>query len=246
MKKIILIVVGCFLIYNASAQDKEDKLKTNKGKLQRTDRIVIDIFSDIWMNAPTDSMKIKQINRGANAYFMFEFPFGKSNFSFAPGIGIGFTNLYSTAMPVKSFAFDSLGAKVYDGNTVFKKVPSFSPDGQQAINVKNNKFSIVSADIPLEFRYRTRNSAFKFYVGAKVGITLSNYMKYNGDNFNENSPTGTIRFKEYKIANVASYRYGITCRIGWKWVQAYGYYSLSKFYSFERSEKKTYFFHVTS
>ncbi len=245
MKKLFLIAFCVTLAYNVSAQDKnassqdkkvdvkkalDDAKKKDKGKSRRQDRFVLDLFSDIWMNAPTDSMKIKQINRGANAYFMYEFPFGKSNFSFAPGIGIGCTNLYSNAMPVKSFKYDSLGAKVYDGTTVFKKIPTETLDNNQKINVKNNKFTIISLDVPLEFRYRTKNNQFKIYLGGKVGLTLTNYTKYNGDNFNENYPTGSLRYKEYKIANVASYRYGLTARIGWKWVQAFGYYSLSNLF----------------
>jgi hypothetical protein len=41
------------------------------------------------MNTPDDSMmKIKKINRGADFYIMHEFPFGKSNFSFALGLGV--------------------------------------------------------------------------------------------------------------------------------------------------------------
>ena len=230
MKKLFFVALCVMIAYTVSAQDKEDVKKANLGKLTRTDRVVVDLFSDIWMGAPTDSMKVKQINRGLNAYFMFEFPFGTSNFSFAPGIGIGCSNLYSNAMPVKSFKFDTLGAKVYDGTTVFTHIPAKSPDGKQDIKVKNNKFTQIYLDIPLEFRYRTKNSAFKFYLGGKIGLMLSNHNKYNGDNFNENSPSGTIRYKEYKIANVSAYRYGATVRIGWKWVQVFGYYSLSKLF----------------
>ncbi|MEI6852949.1 MAG: outer membrane beta-barrel protein [Bacteroidota bacterium] len=230
MKKILLIALGCFLVYSANAQDKEDVKKGTFGKLTQADRLVFNIFSDIWMGAPTDSMSIKKINRGADFYVMKEFPFGKSNFSFALGLGVGCNNLYSNAMPVKSFSLDSLGAKVYDGKTVFTKIPSFSPDGRQPINFKNNKFTQVYLDIPLEFRYRMKNNAFKFYLGGKVGLMLSNHTKYNGDDYTENYPTGTMRIKEYKIANVSKYRYGITARIGWKWIQVYGYYSLSKLF----------------
>ncbi len=230
MKKILLMLVGCFLVFAASAQDKEDIKKGTFGKLTQADRVVFNIFTDIWMNVPGDSMSVKKINRGADFYIMKEFPFGKSNFSFAVGLGVGCNNLYSNAMPVKSFTLDTLGVKNYDGTTVFKKIPSFSPDGKQEINFKNNKFTTVFLDIPLEFRYRMKNNAFKIYLGGKIGLMLSNHTKYNGDNYNEDYPTGNIRFKEYKIANVEKYRYGVTARIGWKWIQVYGYYSLSKLF----------------
>jgi hypothetical protein len=75
-----------------------------------------------------------------------------------------------------------------------------------------------------------KNNAFKFYLGGKIGLMLSNHTKYNGDDYEENYPTGSIRIKEYKIANVNKYRYGLTARIGWKWIQVYGYYSISKLF----------------
>jgi hypothetical protein len=227
MKKILLMALACFLIYTANAQDKTNLKKGTFGKLTQADRLVFNIYSDIWMNAPTDSMKIKKINRGADLYIMHEFPFGKSNFSFALGLGVGCNNIYSDARPVKGFALDTNNTKVYDGTTVFTKIPAKSPDGSQDINYKNNKLTTVFLDIPLEFRYRMKNNAFKFYLGGKIGLMLSNHTKYNGDNYNENSPTGTMRIKEYKIPYLEKYRYGITARIGWKWIQAYGYYSLS-------------------
>jgi len=240
MKKLLLITLAFLFAVSVNAQQKKDSVrvknktseikKGNVGILNQADRIVFDIFSDIWMNAPTDSMTIKKVNRGADFYLMKEFPFGKSNFSFALGLGVGCTNLYSNSTPVKSFTIDSLGAKAYDGKTVFTKIPSFSPDGKQDIHFKNNKFTLIYLDIPLEFRYRMRNNAFKVYLGGKVGLTLSNHTKYNGDDYNENYPTGNIRIKEYKIANVQKYRYGLTARIGWKWIQVYGYYSLSKLF----------------
>jgi hypothetical protein len=229
MKKILLVVLVSLMVYSAAAQDKKDVKKGTFGKLTQADRIVFDIFSDIWMNAPGDSMTIKKVNRGANFYIMKEFPFGRSNFSFALGLGVGCQNLYSNATPVKSF-IDTSGTKIYDGKTVFTKIPSFSPDLKQEINFKNNKFTQIYLDIPLEFRYRMKNNAFKFYLGGKIGLMLSNHTKYNGDDYSENYPTGNIRIKEYKIPNVNKYRYGLTVRVGWKWIQAYGYYSLSKLF----------------
>ena len=230
MKKILLIALGCFLLNNANAQDKGNMKSSPLGKLTQADRVVFNIYSDIWMNVPRDSMHEKKINRGADFYIMHELPFGKSNFSFAFGLGVGCHNLYNDAMPVKSFVYDSLETKVYDGKTVFTKIPSFSPDGKQEINYKNNKFTQIYLDLPIEFRYRMRNNAFKFYLGGKVGLMLSNYTKYNGDDFTENYPTGSIRYKEYKIANVNTWRYGLTLRAGWKWIQVYGYYSISNLF----------------
>jgi len=229
MKKIMLIALCLTFAYSLSAQDKEDKKKTTLGRLSQADRVVVDVFTDMWImkGAANDSIDPKQINRGANVYIMKEFPFGTSNFSFAVGLGVSCHNLYSNAIPMKNYTFDTLGSKVYDGTTVFKKIPEKSPDGYQDIHYRNNKFTVVYADIPLEFRFRLKNNAFKFYLGGKFGLMLGNHTKYHGDNFNEVYPTPTIKYKEYKIANVNTVRYGITVRTGWKWIQAYAFYSLS-------------------
>ena len=228
MKKIMFVALCLALSYSLSAQDKEDKKKTTFGKLSQADRIVTDIFTDMWImkGAAADSIDPKQINRGANVYIMKEFPFGTSNFSFATGLGISCHNLYSDATPI-NYTLDTNGNRVYGGSTVFTKIPSKSTDGSQDIHYKNNKFTVVYADIPLEFRFRLKNNAFKFYLGGKIGLMLGNHTKYSGDNYNEDSPTPTMKVKEYKIPNVNKVRYGITVRTGWKWIQAYGYLSLS-------------------
>lgn len=232
MKKIMFVALCLVLSYSLSAQDKEDLKKATYGKLKQADRFVVDVFTDMWMlkGAAKDSIDPKQINRGANVGIMHEIPFGASNFSFAVGLSVGCHNLYSDATPMKNYTHDSLGAKIYDRTTVFKKIPQFSTDGKQEINFKNNKFTVIYADIPLEFRFRLKNNAFKFYLGGKFGVMMGNHTKYNGDNYNEAYPTPTIKEKEYKIANVNSVRYGLTVRTGWKWIQVYGYYSLSNLF----------------
>jgi hypothetical protein len=236
MKKILLSALCCFIVLAAIAQDKNTKDKKDLkkgtfGKLSQSDRLVFNVFSDIWMNAPSSSvMKIKKVNRGADVYLMKNFQFGKSNFSFALGAGVGCNNIYSNAMPSSNYSYDSLGQRKDLGTTSFKTIPTQSPDSSQTINYKNNKFTTVFLDIPLEFRYRLKNNAFKFYLGGKFGFLLSDHNKYNGDDYTQNYPTGNIRVKYYKIANIQSIRYGITGRIGWKWIQVYGYYSLSKLF----------------
>ena len=224
MKKFALLVVCLLAFYSVNAQDKED-IKKIKPKLTQTDVVRMDIFSDIWMNLPSDTtMKPKQINRGVNIAYMRDFPFGRSNFSLGLGVGISCHNLYSNGQPGREFTYDSNGTIQYTGKTVFFKIPS--KVGNEEIDVKNNKLTTVFAEIPLEFRYRTRNNQFKLYIGGKFGMLLSSYNKYHGDDF-RNDPANTIRIKEYKVYNIETYHYGLTLRIGWKYVQAYGYYSLS-------------------
>jgi hypothetical protein len=245
MKRILFIVLSLLFAVQVFAQKDADEKKTKRSgplaRLDQADRIMVDVFTDIWMNKlPGDSMHVDAINRGANAYFMRDVPIGKSNFSFAVGAGIGCHNLYSNAVPVRETSVDSSVASlyVYTGNTIFSKLPSAI--GTQEIKVKNNKLSLVYVDVPIEFRFRTKNEGqkFKFAIGFKIGYLLSSHTKYHGNDIHYNNATGDwglnsdkdLKIKTYKVPNIETYRMGPTLRVGWGWVNVSAYYSLTKLF----------------
>jgi len=188
----------------------------DKSKLKKEDFLISEFFSDIWQNTPTQpaSLKPKLINRGYNAYAMLDNPIMNSNFSFAFGIGISIHNLYSNCIPTE--VLDTSGKPT--GVTEFLAIPD-------NIKYKKNKLSLFYTDIPLELRFRTKNSSnnFKIAAGFKVGYLLQSHIKYEGDRFD--NIEGTIKYKEYKIANIETLRYGVTGRIG------YGRYNLNVYYA---------------
>lgn len=232
MKRIVIFVAITIISTIAIAQkDKDEKVKPI-GQLEQADRIVIDIFSDIWMDVPSDTaITPKTINRGSNIYLFRDMPMGKSNFSFAVGLGISAHNLYSDAVPVKetTITYDSLGVPEvnYTGNTVFEKIPE--EINSTTIEVKNNKLTVVYLDLPLELRFRANNeeSKFKFAIGFKGGYMLSNHTKYHGNDYTNTDNGDDLKLKEYKILNIETYRFGPTFRIGWGWFNFSAYYSLS-------------------
>jgi hypothetical protein len=250
MNRIILIVLGVLLSVQVFAQKDDDEKKTKNNKplarLDQADRIMVDVFTDIWMNAPDDSvMSIRDINRGANAYGMRDIPIGKSNFSFAIGAGISCHNLYSNGIPVREKTFDSTEMIFkYTNKTVFQKIPKGGTINGTEISYKNNKLTVVYIDIPVEIRFRTKNEGqkFKFALGFKVGYMISSHTKYNGNdiryNYHDNAATQgwdllsdqKIKAKYYKVPNIESYRLGPTLRIGWGWVNLSAYYSLSSLF----------------
>ena len=63
--------------------------ETTKKKIS----IGVGMFSDIWLQVP-EGMKTRTINQGFNVFATYNLPFGKSNFSFAVGLGINIHNLY--------------------------------------------------------------------------------------------------------------------------------------------------------
>jgi hypothetical protein len=253
MKRILLIALSIILTVHVFAQKDNDEKKkiTSKplARLDQADRVLVDVFTDIWMNKlPDADMHVAAINRGANAYYMRDIPIGKSNFSFAAGAGISCHNLYSNAVPVRgTTAVDSTVNPLkyeFTTKTVFSKLPSTI--GTTEIKVKNNKMTMVYVEVPLEFRFRTKNEGwkFKFALGFKVGYLLSSHTKYNGNDINYNYATqswdlhsdNTLKIKTYKVPNIETYRMGPTLRIGWGWVNISASYSLTKLFKKDKGQ----------
>lgn len=215
MKKIALFLISIVLFISVKAQD--DSGESVSIKAPKSDRVILGITNDIWQDAP-DSMDIKTINRGFILYSMMDFPIKSSNFSFAPGIGVGIHNLYSDG---------SFNNKV-NATGVRVDTVAFQPyDDTYKSDV--NKFTVAYLDIPLELRYRTKNEKkskqFKIAIGGKAGLMLSNYQKYKGK-------IGDLKVKqkEYNVENVEKFRYGATFRVGRGNWNLYGFYSLSKLF----------------
>jgi hypothetical protein len=250
MKKALLTALCLLTILPLFAQEDIDERKPPKtaplARLEQADRILVDIFTDIWMNTPGDSvMSLQAIQRGANINVLRDFPLGESNFSFAVGLGVSCHNLYSNAWPVRESVQDTNSALgyVFTGKTVFQKLPDSAQTfsgSMMDVDYKNNKLALVYIDLPLEFRFRTKNQGQKFKValGFKVGYLLSSHTKYRGDdvslNYINNSwglvSEETVKTKTYKVPNLESYRMGPTLRIGWGWVNVSAYYSLTKLF----------------
>ncbi|OPZ99595.1 MAG: hypothetical protein BWY70_00928 [Bacteroidetes bacterium ADurb.Bin408] len=227
MKKILLTFSVLLFSIITFAQTEPDTTVTDfsrgkRDKLKREDFVVSELFCDFWQNLPTqpDVMKSKTLNRGYNAYAMYDNPLGKSNISLAFGVGITINNLYSNAMPFE--VLDSTGNVT--GKTEFLNIPD-------NIKYKNNKMTLFYVDVPFEIRIRTKNAGdnFKFNIGVKAGYMLQSHTKYEGDRFD--NIAGKIKYKEYNIPNIEKLKYGVTARIGYGKYNVSVYYSLSKLFT---------------
>ena len=171
----------------------------------------LDIFTDIWQDVPLDkSIDPKTINPGVNIFGTYNFIFGKSNVSFSPGLGLGVHNMFNSSL-------------VFTDNTLTYFVPI--KDTLPNVSYKKSKFVVNYLDIPLEIRYKSK-SEFRIAVGFKFGFLIMAHSKYKGDDY-PNETTNLVIYKKKKIDYLENNRYGFTGRIGYKWLNLWGYYQLS-------------------
>jgi hypothetical protein len=171
--------------------------------------IGVGLFTDIWMNVP-GGMKTRTINQGVNVFGTYNFPFGKSNFSFAIGLSISIHNLYW------NYRFEGSSDSLQ-----FKRIP----DGE---SYKRSKLTMPYLEIPIEFRFKSK-SKFSMGLGFKVGYMVYGHSKYVGSDYIFNT-TNTLISSFKNISNIEKFAYGPTLRIGYKWFHVNAYYSLSKIF----------------
>jgi len=195
-----------FLVIASSVVAQDDKAELLPMKKFN---IGIDVFTDIWMDQP-EGMDLKTINRGANVFFTYNFQMARSEkWTFSPGLGIGSTNIWSNSIPeVSPTNIDS---------TLFVPIA----DG---ISYSNNKLTIATIDIPLELRYNPSDWHVAAYV--KFRYNLSAHTKYKGKSLDGRDVD--VKTKSYKVSNLEDWQIGVGLRVGYDWIHAFGYYSLTK------------------
>ncbi len=199
MKKLALILVGLIIFSNSYSQ------KVVSENTKKKFSIGMDFFSDIWQNTP-DNLELNTINRGFNVFGMYNYQFGRSNFSFAIGAAICSHNMYTNAF-----------VGVEDNKTVFTPIVD-------SLDYKKSKLSVTYLDLPFEFRLKTIKK-FRLAIGFKAGIIIDKHTKYKG-----NDPMGSdgdVVIKSDNVKYLEKYRYGPVFRIGYKWANFMAYYQLS-------------------
>ncbi len=220
MKKIFIVLISFLITTICYAQNDGMYEKRENG-----DRIVLELFSDLWQDAPED-ISVKGINLGSNVYIMYNFQFGKSIFSFAAGLGIGTNNFNSDARILNEFDTNMVAT----GNIIFEKLPKTV--NNKDIEYKTNKLTLAYVDMPIEFRLKTE-SKFRTTLGFKAGFLINSHTKYYGDDYGNEYNLGMdekIKVKYHNIKNIELLRYGITAKIGYKWINFTVFYSLSNIF----------------
>lgn len=167
----------------------------------------VDIHQDFWLNKPED-MDVRGINQGGGAFGMYNFQFGKSNFSFAIGLGIGVHNLFSNTT-IADIKADTI-----------KFIPI--PD---TVDYKKSKLGLTYLDIPVEFRLKT-DKKVRICLGFKIGYLLDAKTKYKGDR----EDGLEVIIKERPVKNVERWQFGPVIRVGYDWFNVMAYYSVTQIF----------------
>jgi len=181
-------------------------------KTKKRISIGVGLSTDIMMNMPS-GIKARAINHGATVFGTYNIPFGKSDFSFAIGVGFSSHNIYG------NFIVNST-----PDSTTLLKIPD-------SVSYKRSKLTVVYAEVPVEFRFKSK-SKVTVAVGFKAGLMIGSSTKYVGDGPIVTSnykleETGKQRAKFLGIKNLEQFTYGPTLRIGYKWFNVTGYCMLS-------------------
>ena len=210
MKKILTIAFFCMIMVMTYAQEPQDK-KTS-GKKFTTG---IALYNDFWQG-DLSGVKPRSLQQGAEVYFTYNIPVEHSPLLFTIGSGIGSHNFYSNTILQQN----------EQGIYQFYRVDNIEKDtAGNLYNYKKSKLSVTYWDFPFELRYNAKKG-FRMGVGMKFGFVLNSLTKYKGDDLTGSG--NTIKLKTKDIKNLEKWRYALTASVGYKWLELYGCYSLSK------------------
>lgn len=191
---------------SAKAQDGgNERPPAEKIYDRHEDKIVLEIVNDMWLNLP-DGVDLRGFSPGVKVYLFSDYSFGKSDVSFAWGLGVSVDNVHSNAVFVQDVAEDG---------TVGDQVLTPFSEGYE---YDKNKFVTTFIELPLELRYiKTGRNPFKLAAGFRVGYMVSNHQKII-------DTEGKRKFYDFDDMN--RLRYGVSARLGVGMVQLTGFYSL--------------------
>ncbi len=182
----------------ASTIFSQDVIHSTRQKID----IGVAFFNDFWLDVPS-GMDTRFFNQGANVFAMYNHKLGKSPLYLSIGAGLGMHNMYTNTR-IQDLNADTI---------------SF---GLITESYKKSKITLSYIDIPFEFRFKT-TKGFRMAFGFKAGFLIDSHTKYKGDKNGQR-----IKEKRKSINNLETWRYGPTFRIGYRWINFFGYYSLNK------------------
>ena len=207
------IFLSCFLflsVLNVFSQENtatQDTVIVKVDSLYREDQFYFAVTYNTLMNKPTGVSQSK-FSSGLSAGFLRDMPINKRRtVAIASGIGFSYNN-YNQNLAISSPA----------GTPEYTIIDTDVP-------YKMNKFSLLSVDVPLEFRWRT--STFESHKFWRIygGFKLS-YLLYDRSIFN--SSDGKVVVTGNKDFN--KFQYGAYISSGYNTINLYAFYGLNSLF----------------
>lgn len=201
-------LIGCFFIsmttYSQDNQALEEKTVKKTDSLYREDQFYFAITYNSLLNRPTGVTQSK-FSSGLSLGFLRDMPINK-NRTLAIATGLGFT--------YNSFNQNLLVSR-QNGAVDYQII---SAD----INFDKNKFSQLSIDVPIEFRWRTSTYESHKFWRIYTGLKFS-YLLYDRSLFNGNPERIVVQ----NNSDFNALQYGAYMAAGYNTVNLYVYYGLN-------------------
>ena len=206
MKKIIVLTLFVLIAGNIFGQKA---METTYKKFD----LGLGFFNDNWMDMP-EGTETKWFNPGFLVNLMYNHRLGDGGVSMAIGIGTSFHKLSSNSY-IPDVKADSI---------------VFEPIGD-SIDYKRSILQTSYFDIPFEIRYRSKGG-FGMAFGFKVGFLYDSKIKYVGERLTDDGVE--VKVKSKGVKQLETVQYGPTIRFGYKWINVFGYFAISKLFKEDR------------
>jgi hypothetical protein len=216
--RILLLVSFTFCLFQSAFSQKTKPEQETKERKYKWDGLILDLGFSQFKDNP-DILKLNSWkSRGVNMYCYYGIALGKSKFTLAPGFGLGLDSYVFSKESIRlSTSHDSL--IIAD--------PLINSNQSQLIQYNKSKLAANYIDVPLELRFKTGKSVkktFRMAIGIKGGVLFNSHTKVKYKDITEDE-----KWKEKSIGDFSlnHFRYGLTARVGYRYFNIFGYYSLS-------------------
>ncbi|RTY85701.1 porin family protein [Flavobacterium sp. RSP15] len=216
------IFLSCFLllmvatVFSQENTPSQDTLIMKVDSLYREDQFYFGITYNILTDGPSGLSQSK-FSSGLSGGFLRDMPLNKKR-TVAIASGIGFTyNNYN----------QNIAISATDGMPVYALI-----DANRDYN--KNKFSLLSVDVPVEFRWRTSTYESHKFWRIYTGIKFS-YLLYDKSVFD--SAQGKVVVTGNK--NFNKLQYGAYVSAGYNTINLYAYYGLNSIFKSAKIEDKS-------
>ncbi|TDE05908.1 porin family protein [Flavobacterium sandaracinum] len=204
------IFLSCFLlllvapVFSQENTITQDTLVLKVDSLYREDQFYFAITYNTLIDKP-EGLSQSKFSSGFSGGFLRDMPINKKrNVAVASGIGFTYTN-HNQNLAISSTA-ETPFYTIVDEDTKYKK----------------NKFSMLSIDVPIEFRWRTSTYESHKFWRIYTGIKFS-YLLYDKSIFDSNA--GKVEVTGNKDFN--KFQYGAYVSSGYNTINLYLYYGLN-------------------